>query len=47
MAIYRDCEAAIAAGAPVNSVIVLAVKPQMMDEAISAFGPLRDNKTAF
>ena len=47
VAIYRDCEAAIAAGAPVNSVIVLAVKPQMMDEAISAFGPLRDDKTAF
>ena len=47
VAVYHDCEAAISAGAPVNSVIVLAVKPQMMDEAIAAFGPLRDDKTAF
>ena len=47
VAIYGDCEAAIAAGAPASAVIVLAVKPQMMDEAIAAFGPLRDDKTAF
>ena len=47
VAIYSDCDAAIAAGAPVSAVIVLAVKPQMMDEAIAAFGPLRDDKTAF
>ncbi|MEC8109170.1 MAG: pyrroline-5-carboxylate reductase [Pseudomonadota bacterium] len=47
VAVYQDCEAAISAGAPTNSVIVLAVKPQMMDEAIAAFGPLRDEKTAF
>ena len=26
---------------------MLAVKPQMMDEAIAAFSPLRDHKTAF
>ena len=37
VAIYNDCDAAIAAGAPVSAVIVLAVKPQMMDEAIAAF----------
>ena len=47
VAVYHDCEAAIGAEAPVNSVIVLAVKPQMMDEAIAAFGPLSDDKTAF
>ncbi len=47
VAIYSDCDAAIAANAPVSSVIVLAVKPQMMEEAIAAFGPLRDDKTAF
>jgi len=47
VAVYSDCDAAIAAGAPVSAVIVLAVKPQMMDEAIAAFGSLRDDKTAF
>ena len=47
VAVYSDCEAATAAGAPVSALIVLAVKPQMMDEAITAFGPLRDTKTAF
>ena len=45
--IFDDCDAAIAAGAPVSAIIVLAVKPQMMNEAIAAFGPLRDDKTAF
>ena len=39
VAIYSDCDAASAAGAPVSAVIVLAVKPQMMDEAIAAVGP--------
>ena len=34
--IYSDCDAAIAAGAPVSAMIVLAVKPQIMDEAIAA-----------
>ena len=47
VAIYSDCDAAVAAGAPVSGLIVLAVKPQMMDEAIAAFGSLRDEKTAF
>ena len=47
VAIYSDCDAAISAGAPVSGLIVLAVKPQIMDEAITAFGPLRDDKTAF
>ena len=47
MAVYSDCEVAITQGAPVSSVIVLAVKPQVMDEAIAVFGPLRDDKTAF
>ena len=45
--IYSDCAAAIAAGAPVSAVIVLAVKPQMMDKAIAELGSLRDEKTAF
>ena len=47
VAIYSDCGAAIQAGTPVSDVIVLAVKPQIMDEAIASFGPLRDDKTAF
>ena len=47
VAIYSDCDAAIAAGAPVSGLMVLAVKPQMMDEAIAALGPLRDDNTAF
>ena len=47
VAIYSDCDAAIAAGAPMSGLIVLAVKPQMMDEAVAALGPLRDDKTAF
>jgi len=47
VAIYKDCNAAITAGAPVSAVIVLAVKPQMMDEAIAALGPIRDDDTAF
>ena len=47
VAVYSDCEVAITEGAPVSSVIVLAVKPQIMDEAIAAFGPLRDDNTAF
>ena len=47
VAIYSDCSAAIVAGAPVSAMIVLAVKPQMMDEAIAAVGPLRDDNTAF
>jgi len=45
--IYDDCAAAIAAGAPASSMIVLAVKPQMMEEAIAEFGGLRDDNTAF
>ena len=47
VAIYSDCGAAIEARAPLSALIVLAVKPQMMDEAIAALGPLRDDKTAF
>ena len=47
VAIYSDCDAAILANAPVSTVIVLAVKPQMMHEAITSFGSLRDDKTAF
>ena len=47
VAIYSDCAEAITAGAPVSAVIVLAVKPQMMDASIGPIGPLRDDKTAF
>ena len=45
--IYSDCQTAMASGAPVSSMIVLAVKPQMMDEAIAAIRSLRDADTAF
>ena len=47
VAIYKNCGAAISAEAPVSTLIVLAVKPQMMDQAIAVLGPLRDYKTAF
>ncbi len=47
VAIYSNCNAAIAAGTLVSAVIVLAVKPQMMEEAIAELDPLRDDKTAF
>ena len=45
--IYSDCQTAVASGAPVSLMIVLAVNPQMMGEAIAAIGSLRDADTAF
>lgn len=45
--IYSDCQTAIAAGAPASSMIVLAVKPQIMDEAIRTIGSLRNMDTTF
>ena len=45
--IYSDCQTAMASGAPVSSMIVLAVQPQMMGAAIAAIGSLRDADTAF
>jgi pyrroline-5-carboxylate reductase len=45
--IYSDCDAALGAGAGPSSMVVLAVKPQMMDEAIAALGDIRDAHTAF
>ena len=38
--VYADCASAVADGAPESTMIVLAVKPQMMDEAIAALGSL-------
>lgn len=39
--LYADCAAAIADGAPVSTMIVLAVKPQMMDDAIADLGVMK------
>lgn len=45
--IYADCAAAITDGAPDSTMIVLAVKPQMMDEAIAALGALAHDQCAY
>ena len=47
VAIYSDCKEAIEAKVPISSIVVLAVKPQVMSEAISFLGSLIDNNTAF
>ena len=39
--LYADCAAANADGAPVSTMIVLAVKPQMMDDAIAGLGNMK------
>ena len=39
--LYADCAAAIADGAPVSTMIVLAVKPQMMDDAIASLDVMK------
>lgn len=44
--IYDSCAAAQASASP-STMIVLAVKPQMMEEAIANFGGLVDANTAF
>jgi pyrroline-5-carboxylate reductase len=45
--LYTDCVAAIADGAPVSTMIVLAVKPQMMDDAIAGLGVMKHATCAY
>ena len=44
---FVDCPAAIAAGVPASTIVVLAVKPQMMDDALAMLGPVADAAEAF
>ena len=45
--LYADCKAAIADGASVSTMIVLAVKPQMMDDAIANLGVMKHADCAY
>ena len=45
--LYANCAAAIADGAPVSTMIVLAVKPQMMDDAIAGLGMMKHADCAY
>ncbi len=45
--LYADCAAANADGAPVSTMIVLAVKPQMMDDAIAGLGDMKHADCAY
>jgi pyrroline-5-carboxylate reductase len=45
--LYANCAAAIADGAPVSTMIVLAVKPQMMDDAIAGLGNMKHADCAY
>jgi pyrroline-5-carboxylate reductase len=45
--LYADCAAAIADGATVSTMIVLAVKPQMMDDAIADLGVMKHADCAY
>ena len=45
--LYADCAAAIADDAPVSTMIVLAVKPQMMDDAIAGLGVMKHADCAY
>ena len=45
--LYANCAAAIADGAPVSTMIVLAVKPQMMDDAIADLGVMKHADCAY
>ena len=45
--LYADCAAANADGAPVSTMIVLAVKPQMMDDAIAGLGNIKHADCAY
>lgn len=45
--LYADCAAANADGAPVSTMIVLAVKPQMMDDAIGGLGNMKHADCAY
>jgi len=44
---FTDCAAAIAAKVPPSTIAVLAVKPQMMEEALAAMGEIAHNAQAF
>ena len=45
--LYADCSAVYADGAPVSTMIVLAVKPQMMDDAIAGLGNMKHADCAY
>ncbi len=45
--LYADCAAAIADGTPVSTMIVLAVKPQMMEDAIASLGVMKHADCAY
>jgi pyrroline-5-carboxylate reductase len=45
--LYADCAAAIADDLPVSTMIVLAVKPQMMDGAIAGLGVMKHADCAY
>ena len=45
--LYADCAAANADGEPVSTMIVLAVKPQMMDDAIAGLGNMKHADCAY
>ena len=45
--LYADCAAANADGAAVSTMIVLAVKPQMMDDAIAGLGDMKHADCAY
>ena len=45
--LYRDCYEAVADDVSFSTMIVLAVKPQKMDEALIGLGGLRDSRSAF
>ncbi|WP_083775290.1 pyrroline-5-carboxylate reductase [Candidatus Puniceispirillum marinum] len=47
IALFESCAAAESASIPPATIIVLAVKPQMMDAAIGHFAPMIDGDTAF
>jgi len=47
VSLYKDCAAAITDNVTASTMIVLAVKPQMMDDALSAIGHLNVAKSAY
>ena len=47
VSLYQDCAAAIADNAKASTMIVLAVKPQMMDNALAAIGHLNVARSAY
>ena len=47
MSLYEDCAAAIADNSPASTMVVLAVKPQMMEEALAAIGGLNNTNSPY